>query len=228
MNTRGVLIDLDGTLLHTVPDLAAACNAMLAQLNYLPLSEQEIANYVGKGAEVLVHRCLTRISSGKADPDLHAVAMEYFHHHYRIHNGRHAVLYPGVIEGLEAMQSAGLGLACVTNKPQVFADDLLRLAGLSKYFSFVQGGDQLEKKKPDPLPMMWAASRLGLSTTQCVAVGDSINDCIAGQKAGMTVLLVPYGYNEGRIAQECLVDGNCNAIVNSLAEAAEWMLSSRL
>jgi phosphoglycolate phosphatase len=227
MKTRGVLIDLDGTLLHTVPDLAAACNAMLAQLQCLPLSEKEIANYVGKGAEVLVHRCLTRTSTGKAEGDLHALAMEYFHHHYLLQNGQHAVLYPGVIEGLEAMQSAGLGLACVTNKPQVFADDLLRLAGLSKYFSFVQGGDQLEKKKPDPLPMIWAASRLGLGNTQCVAVGDSINDCIAAQEAGMTVLMVPYGYNEGRMAEDCLREGSCNAVVNSLAEAAKWVLSSR-
>jgi phosphoglycolate phosphatase len=227
MKTLGVLIDLDGTLLHTVPDLAAACNAMLAQLQRPPLSEKEVADYVGKGAQVLVHRCLTRKSDGLADAALHSAAMVHFDRHYAIHNGQHAALYPGVIEGLEAMKSAGLQLACVTNKPQVFADVLMDRAGLSGYFSFVQGGDRLNRKKPDPLPMSWAASRLGISNAQCVAIGDSMNDCLAAKAAGMTMLMVPYGYNEGREVRADDPDAGFDAVVGSLAEAARWVLSSR-
>jgi phosphoglycolate phosphatase len=223
MMVLGVLVDLDGTLLHTVPDLAAACNAMLAELNHLPLDEKEIADYVGKGAEVLVHRCLTRKYEVVSDARLHAAAMEYFNHYYQLHNGQHATIYPGVVEGLEIMKSAGLMLACVTNKPQVFADDLMKASGLAEYFSFVQGGDRLEKKKPHALPMLWAASRLGVSNAQCVAMGDSMNDCLSAKAAGMRALMVPYGYNEGRVFQA----QDCDAVVSSLAEAALWVLSFR-
>jgi phosphoglycolate phosphatase len=227
MKTLGVLIDLDGTLLHTVPDLAAACNAMLAQLQRPLLSEKQVADYVGKGAQVLVHRCLTRKLGGMADAALHAAAMAHFDRHYAIHNGKHAALYPGVIEGLEVMRSAGLQLACVTNKPQVFADVLMNKMGLTGYFSFIQGGDRLHQKKPHPLSMSWAASRLGISNARCVAIGDSINDCLAAKAAGMTMLMVPYGYNEGREVRADDPDAGFDAVVGSLAEAARWVLSSR-
>jgi phosphoglycolate phosphatase len=212
---QGVLVDLDGTLLDTVPDLAAACNGMMSDLGLHAVSEKQVSEYVGKGAESLVHRCLTSSLDGKAEAQLHAKAMLAFGTNYHRTNGQYARVYDGVIEGLDAMRAKGLKLACVTNKPYEFAEPLLVATKLRHYFEFVQGGDTIAKKKPDPLPMVWAASRLGLPPEQCAAIGDSINDALAGRAAGMLVLMVPYGYNEGRV----VLPSDCHAIIPSLAYA---------
>jgi phosphoglycolate phosphatase len=211
-----VLIDLDGTLLDTVADLAAATNAMLAELGRAPLDLATVAAYVGKGAAILVHRALgggldARVPAAEFDP-----AMAAFLRHYERENGLRATPYDGVFEGLEAMRGRGLALACVTNKPQRFADALLERCAMARYFELVVGGDALERRKPDPLPMRHAAARLGVEPRRCLAIGDSVNDALAARAAGMPVLAVPYGYNEGRDVRELDVDG----IVATLAEAA--------
>jgi phosphoglycolate phosphatase len=216
---QGVLVDLDGTLLDTVPDLAAACNGMMRDLGMHVVTEKQVSEYVGKGAESLVHRCLTSSLEGKAEATLHAKAMIAFGANYHRTNGQYARVYDGVIEGLEAMRAKGLKLACVTNKPYEFAEPLLIASKLRHYFEFVQGGDTIAKKKPDPLPMLWAASRLGLRPEQCAAIGDSINDALAGRAAGMRVLMVPYGYNEGM----AVLPSDCHAIIPSLAAAVTFL-----
>lgn len=213
---RAVLIDLDGTLLDTAADLAAAVNGMLSDLGRAPLAQQLVATYVGKGAEVLVHRALGGGIDARVDPALHAQGLSAFHHHYLRENGVSARPYEGVREGLEALREKGFRLACVTNKPQAFADPLLERTGLAHAFEFVLGGDALARKKPDPLPMLHAAQRLSAAPSQTVAIGDSINDALAARAAGMTVFAVPYGYNEGHDVRDLDVD----AVVASLLEAA--------
>jgi phosphoglycolate phosphatase len=216
---EGVLIDLDGTLLDTVPDLTAACNGMLHDLGLTAVTEKQVSEYVGKGAEILVHRCLTANLHGIAEVQIHRQAMKAFGEHYLQSNGLHARLYDGVLIGLELMRAKGLKLACVTNKPYEFAEPLLHKCKLAHFFEFVQGGDTLAKKKPDPLPMLWAASRLGLAPHKCAAIGDSINDALAGTAAGMRVLMVPYGYNEGRP----VLATDCHAIIPTLAQAVPFL-----
>jgi phosphoglycolate phosphatase len=219
---HAVLIDLDGTLLDTAPDLAAAVNAMRDEFDRPPLPEATVAAYVGKGAEVLVHRSLGGGLDARVDEALLARGLAAFERHYRRTNGQHARIYPGVREGLDAMRAAGLALACVTNKPQEFADALLQRAGLHRAFGLVLGGDALPRRKPDPLPMLHAARVLGASPARTVAIGDSANDALAARAAGMTVLVVPYGYNEGRDVATLDVDG----VVGSLLEAAERIAPS--
>jgi phosphoglycolate phosphatase len=213
---RAVIIDLDGTLLDTALDLAEAVNRMLADLGRPVLDPVQVAAAVGKGAEVLVHRVLTGRADGRADPALFEPALRAFLRHYHDTNGLHARAYPGVHEGLRAMHEAGLALACVTNKPQAFAEPLLARLGLAPWFAFVQGGDALPHKKPDPRPLLHAAARLGAPPALTVAIGDSLNDAQAARAAGMAVLVVPYGYNEGAGVQGLDVD----AIVDSLQQAA--------
>lgn len=215
-SARAVLIDLDGTLLDTAADLAEAVNRMLADLGRAPLSAAQVSTYVGKGSEVLVHRALTGHLDGRATEAEHQSALTIFLSHYAQTNGQFARPYPGVREGLVAMSQAGLRLACVTNKPQSFADPLLHGQGLAHYFEFVQGGDALPHKKPDPRPLLHAAQRLGAPPALTVAIGDSLNDAQAARAAGMAVFLVPYGYNEGVEVQSLEVD----AIVDSLKSAA--------
>jgi phosphoglycolate phosphatase len=219
IRARAVIIDLDGTLLDTVADLAAAVNAMREELGRSMLPEDTVRAYVGKGAEILVHRALGEGIDARVDAGLHARGMAAFGRHYTVFNGRFARAYPGVREGLVAMRAKGLALACVTNKPQVFADPLLERCGLRAHFAFVLGGDALERRKPDPLPMRHAAQRLGVAPDLVLAIGDSLNDAQAARAAGMPVLAVPYGYNEGHDVRSLDVD----AIVDSLEEAASMI-----
>ena len=212
----GVILDLDGTLLDTVADLAAAVNAMLADLGRPPLTLERVRNFVGKGAEVLVHRALTGAPDGRADAARFAAALESFLHHNRRENGLHAHLYAGVVDGLAAMRAAGLRLAVVTNKPHAFTVPLLAQQGLSGFFELVVSGDSLPRKKPDPMPMLHVSERFGVPPARILAIGDSINDALAARAAGMPVMAVPYGYNEGREVQSLDVD----AIVESLLQAA--------
>lgn len=213
---EAVLIDLDGTLLDTIADLASAANLMRNEFSLPDLPTTRVASFVGKGADVLVHRAMTDSPDGRLADREFAAARDAFGRHYTVENGRSATPYPGVIEGLDAMRSAGLRLACVTNKPQAFTDPLLARQQLDGYFDLVLGGDALARKKPDPMPLLHIASEFGLPPDRCLMIGDSVNDAQAARAAGMPVLIVPYGYNEGHDVAQLDSDG----IVSSLAQAA--------
>jgi phosphoglycolate phosphatase len=215
----GAIIDLDGTLLDTVADLAAATNAMLVDLGRAPLPIEQVAAYVGKGSEVLMHRALTGSFEGRVEQDLAERALASFYQHYARENGQRATPYPGVFEGLTALRERGLRLACVTNKPQAFAQALLEATGLARFFELVIGGDTLPRRKPDPLPMLVACERLGIPPARMVAIGDSDNDAAAARAAGIAVLVVPYGYNEGRSVESIGADG----IIDSIADLGHWL-----
>ena len=213
---RAVIIDLDGTMLDTVPDFQVALNGMRAELGLAPLGQERIAPMVGKGSENLI-RAVLALDFDHATVERHfEAAMAAYQRHYLAINGRHSVLYDGVLEGLDALRGLGLRLACVTNKPIAFATPLLAQKGLAPFFEVVYGGDSLARKKPDPMPLLQVCTDFELAPGQVVAIGDSSNDAEAARAAGCFVLTVPYGYNHGRPVQEINSDG----IVSSLFEAA--------
>lgn len=214
---RGVIIDLDGTLLDTVADLAAAVNAMLADFGRPALSEAAVRSYVGKGARILVHRALSGSLDGRVDDETAARGLASFERHYARENGRSATLFPNVVEGLAAMRAKGLRLACVTNKPQAFTDALLGRTGLARFFAAIVGADPRIARKPDPAPLLHACERLGVEPAQAVAVGDSMNDVQAARAAGITVIVVPYGYNEGRPASTLDADAHVDDLLQAAA-----------
>src|SRR5690606_29248617 len=125
---------------------------------------------------------------------------------------------PGVLEGLQAFKDAGYKLAIVTNKPTEFTLPLLERTGIAAFFDGVVCGDTCEQKKPHPMPFLHACSLLGVQPGQALAIGDSVNDALAARAAGIPVLAVPYGYNEGMNVRNLPVDD----IVTSIAEAARW------
>jgi phosphoglycolate phosphatase len=221
--TRAFILDLDGTLVDTAADLSIAVNAMLADLGLDPVSPEKVSGWIGRGAEVLVHRALSGCRDGRVDTDRARTGLDRFLFHYERENGRSARVYPGVVEGLEGLRALGLRLACVTNKPARFAGSLLEATGLSACFEEWVGGDDLPRRKPDPLPFLWIASRLALNPASIVAVGDSLNDSMAARASGMGIILVRYGYSEGRPLQR----GDADLFVDSLAEIPDLLRAGK-
>lgn len=213
---RAVLFDLDGTLLDTLPDLHAAASAMLRDMGRPELPLESIRAYVGRGIPNLIKRVLANSLHVAEDPNPPPPeAVVSYRRHYARENGRNAKVYPGVLEGLTALRAQGVPLGVVTNKADVFIQPLLEQTGLSGYFDVLVGGDLLPKVKPDPMPLVWACGRLGVSPAEALFIGDSLNDALAARAAGCPVFLLPYGYNEDRDVHEL----DCDAIVESVRDA---------
>jgi len=219
---RAVLFDLDGTLLHTSPDLAAAATAALGECGLPDVDAKLVENFVGKGIDVLLQRCLRHLGRPESGPVFERLRDVYMRH-YEFLNGEYATRYPGVFEGLNAMRDLGMKLGVCTNKTSRFTGPLLERAGMSGYFSVVVSGDTAPKKKPDAAPILYACDALRLTPAEVLMVGDSGNDAGAARAAGSPVFIVPYGYNEGEPVQNIDSDG----IVENLAEVAALFLSIR-
>lgn len=217
MQFDAILFDLDGTLLDTIPDLASAANATRLDMGLPPIAQSILATYVGQGVEQLVMRALGHEGT-PASVETVMRGLARYRDHYRKRNGDQARPYPGVLAGLQAFRAAGARLAVVTNKDTEFTEPLLRRTGLFDYFDIVVCGDTCEQKKPNPMPVLHACRLLDVAPERALFIGDSINDALAANAAGVPVLAVPYGYNEGRSVQTLPV----NAIVGSIIEAAEW------
>ena len=223
-----VIVDLDGTMVDTLGDFAVSLNHMLADLSLPPVAPAAIERMVGKGSEHLILSALAHVmSSGEGSATgagaeaqhtraqaLFDRAWDRYQHHYLAINGQHSAVYPGVVEGLKALRSRGLRLACLTNKPTSFAKPLLAAKGLDGFFEFAFGGDAFARKKPDPLPLLKTCEALGTAPARTLMIGDSSNDAKAARAAGCPVLLVTYGYNHGEPVRGVDADG----FVDSLAE----------
>ena len=208
------IIDLDGTMVDTLGDFAQALGRMLDDLALPGIERTHIERMVGKGSEHLIksvlHHVLAQAEQAPAAINTEAIypqAWARYQHHYLAINGQYAQVYPGVPEGLHALRSAGLRLACLTNKPTAFALPLLRAKGLDGFFDQVFGGDAFERKKPDPLPLVKTCAALGSAPVRTLMVGDSSNDAQAARAAGCPVVLVTYGYNHGQPATDVDADG---------------------
>lgn len=179
------MLDCDGTLVDTLGDFDAALNAMLRQMRRPRIEREQIARFVGRGTEHLL-RCVLALQDGGAMPDEATFnqAWAAYLQAYEQVNGTHSRLYPGVREGLAALQAQGLPLACLTNKPQAFARELMRRLGLAPFFRFIHGGDTFARKKPDPLPLLETCRLLGAPPAATLMVGDSRNDAQAARAAG--------------------------------------------
>lgn len=193
-NPELIVFDLDGTLVDSVPDIAIAINKMLAALQQATYTEDQVRQWVGNGAEMLIKRALTGILEPTEVPQKLAQAISLFDQFYSANVCDKSELYLGVIEGLDALKIAGISMACVTNKPEKFTLPLLEQLGLKDYFQFIASGDSYPVMKPDPLPLLEGAKFFSADVTQCLMVGDSINDIQAGKRAEFKTAAVSYGY----------------------------------
>ena len=188
------IVDLDGTMIDTIGDFELALGLALADLELPPVGRDFIERTVGKGSRHLLQSVLTHLGEPVARVDS---LWPRYQHHYLAVNGQASMVYPGVVDGLVALQGAGLRLACLTNKPGNFARPLLAAKGLDRYFEHVFGGDAFARQKPDPLPLIETCRALGTAPARTLMIGDSANDAQAARAAGCPVVLVRYGYNHG-------------------------------
>ncbi|ABP78448.1 phosphoglycolate phosphatase [Stutzerimonas stutzeri] len=200
---RLVMFDLDGTLMDSVPDLAAAVDKMLMLLGRPPAGVARVRDWVGNGSRVLVRRAL----AGQLDHDGVAdeLADEALALFMQAYAGGHELtaVYPGVRDCLDWLRERRVKLAIITNKPAQFIEPLLEEKGLAGYFDWLVGGDTLPQQKPDPAALFWVMDKAGVAPSESLFVGDSRNDVRAAKAATVRCVALTYGYNHGEpIADE--------------------------
>jgi len=209
-----VLVDLDGTLVDSVPDLAFCVDAMMQCLDMPLRGEARVREWVGNGVERLVRRALINQLDGEPDEALFEKALPVFMGLYAENTSKRSHLYPGVREGLDYLTGAGYKLGCVTNKAAAFTEPLLKDMGIYGCFSIVVSGDTVPKKKPDPMPLLHACAFFGVDPQDALMVGDSMSDVKAARAAGFQIVCLTYGYNHGIDIRESRPD----AVIDSMAE----------
>ncbi len=209
-----ILIDVDGTLVDSVPDLAYCVDEMMKQLDMPVHGEAKVREWVGNGVERLTRRALIGQLDGEPDDALFEKAYPIFMELYAENTSKRSLLYPGVEEGLAYLQTTGIKLGCVTNKAAQFTEPLLQDLGIFDKFAIVISGDTLPKKKPDPMPLLHGAAFFGVKPENAMMLGDSVSDVKASRAAGFQIVCMSYGYNHGVDIR----DSNPDAVIDSMAE----------
>ncbi len=191
---RGVLFDLDGTLVDTAPAIARAVNRVLMERSLPVQPEAVVRGWIGGGMETLLRRSLLALGLDAGNREALAGFVDAFRVHYRECLGEGAAPYPGIPALLEHLEQGGVALGIVTNKPREFAEPLLRSLDLDIRFRAMVCGDDLPRSKPDPLPVITVLDRLELRPGEGWLVGDSIADMRAAHAAGIRAVLMAYGY----------------------------------
>ncbi len=211
---KGILFDLDGTLVDTAPDLCGTIQDMQNQKGCEITAYDDMKHMASGGA-----RALLKVGFGLEinHPEFPAMRDEFIAH-YEKRIARESAVYSGIFPLLAKIQARGAKWGVVTNKPYRLAKILLAQLGLDKGCSTLIGGDTAEKPKPSPLPCLLAAAQLQLANTDCVMIGDDMRDVISGRDAGMQTIAVEYGYIATPIHQ-----WGANAVVKTTQDLALWL-----
>ncbi|MBI4005920.1 MAG: phosphoglycolate phosphatase [Gammaproteobacteria bacterium] len=209
-----VLLDVDGTLVDTAPDLAYSIDCMLQEIGLPERGEEKVRTWIGNGIEQLVKCALTDGINGERENGLYEIAYPIFLNIYTVNACKRSRVYPGVEEGLNYLKENDFKLGCVTNKRKQFTEMVLKTLGIFNDFGIVIAGDTLPRKKPDPMPLLHAAEFFSVKPEAALMVGDSRNDVSAARAAGFQIVCVSYGYSPG----EDIRCANPDAVVDSLAE----------
>ena len=214
-----VMIDVDGTLVDSVPDLAYCVDQMMIRLEMPIRGEERVRHWVGNGVPRLVERALTDELDGFPSQEAFDKAYPIFLDLYAQNSSVRSTLYEGVIEGLDYLKSKDCLLSCVTNKAEQFTLPLLKSLGIIDYFGIVISGDTLEKKKPDPLPLIHGANFFNTNPKECLMLGDSVSDVKAARAAGFQIICMSYGYNHGNN----IADENPDLVIDSMNQLRDHL-----
>lgn len=211
-----IMIDVDGTLVDSVPDLAYCIDETMKQIGLPVRGETAVRDWVGNGVIRLTERAVANDLDAPHDEALFEKAMPIFNALYAENTSKRSMLYPGVREGVDYLKSTGIKIGCITNKAEQFTHPLLKDLGLWNDFEIVISGDTLAKKKPDPLPLLHGAKELGADPKNSLMLGDSTSDVKAARAAGFDIICMSYGYNHGADIR----DSNPDVVIDSMAELA--------
>ena len=218
-NPKLIMIDVDGTLVDSVPDLAYCVDELMRAMNRAPWGEAKVRHWVGNGVPKLVERSLTGELEASANKQDFDKAYPIFLELYSVNTSVRSCLYSGVKEGLDYLKQQGYILGCVTNKAEQFTMPILKDLGIFDYFGLVVSGDTLAKKKPDPLPLLHSAEFFNIDPQDCLMLGDSISDVAASRAAEFEIICMSYGYNHGVDIQEA----NPDLVIDSMAELKDYL-----
>lgn len=218
---QALLFDLDGTLLDTAEDIASALNRALGEQQAAPLKPERVRELIGRGAPMLVQRVIARLQPRPWPVDAELLLQRFYFHSDQIQQAHEyrARPYRGVAQGLAQLHAQGLRLAVVTNKSRHAAVALLAELQLADFIEVVVGGDCVAQRKPHPEALLLACEALKVEVGHALMVGDSATDVLAARAAGMRIVCVPYGYNEGADPRTL----SCDALVESVADLPQLL-----
>jgi len=216
-----ILIDLDGTLVDSVPDLAYCVDEMMKQLDMPVRGIDAVRNWVGNGVRRLTERALVNAVEGMPETELMDKAYPIFLELYKNNNSQRSKVYDGVLDGLKWMQNNGYRIGCVTNKAESFTVPLLKSKGLFDLFEVIVSGDTCAEKKPHPMPLLHAAKLMGVSPNNALMLGDSKSDVKAARAANFNIFCMTYGYNHG----EDIANYNPDVIMDSFMELPNYLVA---
>ena len=214
-----IMIDVDGTLVDSVPDLAYCIDEMMQELDLQKLGEAKVRHWVGNGIPKLVERALTGELEGRPIKEVFDIAYPIFLDLYEDNAAERSYLYDGVREGLDYLKSQGYQLGCVTNKSEQFTHPLLKALGIFNDFKIIISGDTLGKRKPDPMPLLYCAEHFNLKPEECLMLGDSVSDVKAARAAGFNIICMSYGYNHGND----IADENPDLVIDSMSQLSDHL-----
>ena len=214
-----IMIDVDGTLVDSVPDLAYCIDEMMQKLGLQKWGEDKVRHWVGNGVPKLVERALSGELEGRLIKEVFDVAYPIFLDLYEDNNAQRSYLYDGVREGLDYLKSQGYQLGCVTNKSEQFTHPLLKALGIFNDFKIIISGDTLAKRKPDPMPLLYCAEHFNLKPEECLMLGDSVSDVKAARAAGFDIICMSYGYNHGND----IADENPDLVIDSMSQLSDHL-----
>lgn len=212
MAIKGIIFDLDGTLVDSAPDLHVAANRLMAEVGRRELALSEVTMMIGDGVPKLVERCFEATGAIPAAEDL-AAHTRRFLEFYEPHAADLSVPFPGVAEALERLKGA-YPMVVATNKPYAASMEILEKLGVAPYLRAVVAGDSIPGvKKPDPRHLQAAMEKMGVAAQETVMVGDNANDVAASRAAGVKVILMSYGYTKTPTAEL-----GADLVIDSFAE----------
>ena len=214
-----IMIDVDGTLVDSVPDLAYCIDEMMQKLGLQKWGETKVRHWVGNGVPKLVERALTGELEGRPIKEVFDIAYPIFLDLYEDNTAQRSYLYDGVREGLDYLKSQRYQLGCVTNKSEQFTHPLLKALGIFNDFKIIISGDTLAKRKPDPMPLLYCAEHFNLKPEECLMLGDSVSDVKAARAAGFDIICMSYGYNHGND----IADENPDLVIDSMSQLSDHL-----
>ncbi|OHC75538.1 MAG: phosphoglycolate phosphatase [Rhodospirillales bacterium RIFCSPLOWO2_12_FULL_58_28] len=199
---NALVLDLDGTLIDSVPQVHMTMNQGLKQIGRRALSLNETKNLIGEGATATIEKAL-KLTGRAGTSEQVAEFLQKYLSDYATNPASHTVIYPGVIETLETLDACGVLMGLCTNKPQAATLPVLKALDLERFFCAVTCGDSVPYRKPDGRHVTLTLERMGASLRSAAMVGDSETDIAAAHDAEIISIAVSYGYCHAPVAELC-------------------------